>query len=117
MSDLLHVLVLYVSNPDIIHLQGLRGSLLQVPGGPLRPYLGRTALLPHKVSLVEGRDKTLMLLHFRLIDTLIVHNEIAKAPLRIPTVKGCNVLVSFPFMRLELRFYLRGGPFASLLTS
>ena len=47
MSDLLHVLILYASNPDIIHLESLRGCLLQVSGGPLRPYLGRTALLPH----------------------------------------------------------------------
>ena len=47
-----------------------------------------------------------MLLHFGLIDTLIVHNEIAKALLGVPLVVGLHVLVSFPFMRPELRFNL-----------
>jgi hypothetical protein len=47
-----------------------------------------------------------MLLHFGLINTSIIHDEIAKALLIVSHVIGCNVLLGFPFLRPELRFYL-----------
>jgi len=47
-----------------------------------------------------------MLLHFGLVYTSIIHDEIAKALFMISQVKGCNVLLSFPFMRPELGFHL-----------
>ena len=55
-----------------------------------------------------------MLMHFGLINTSIIHDEIAKALLIISHVIGCNVLLSFPFMRPELGFHFR---FASPVTS